>query len=176
MRIIAGKNKGKKLKTFSGTDVRPTSDRARESLFNILSNKVLGCNFLDLCCGTGAMGLEAHSRGASKVVFVDSSRESAKLSTENAKSIGLFEQVVVKDAISYLKTTSDKFDIIFFDPPYAFSGIETVLNLVKEYSLLKENGVFIYEHDKSLKTVEVNGFSVVDSRKYGVAVFDFYKE
>ena len=79
MRIIAGKNKGKKLKSFEGDAIRPTSDRARESLFNILSPMLLGSDFLDLCCGTGAVGIEAISRGAATVDFVDSSKESAKI-------------------------------------------------------------------------------------------------
>ena len=176
MRIIAGKNKGKKLKSFSGSDVRPTSDRARESLFNILSTSVLGCDFLDLCSGTGAMGIEAHSRGASSVTFVDSSRESMKLCKENASSVNLNQTFVISDAISFLKTTNSKFDIIFFDPPYAYSNAREVLTLVKENALLKDGGRFIYEHEKSTVPPEVEGLKIVDSRKYGIAVFDFYEE
>ena len=176
MRIIAGKNKGRKLKTFTGNEVRPTSDRAREALFNIISSSVVGCDFLDLCAGTGAMGIEAHSRGANSVTFVDSSRESMKLCMENAKPIGITETFVIKDAISFVKTAIKPFDIIFFDPPYAFTGVSEVLAQVKSRKLLKEGGLFIYEHDKSSSTKEVEGFSVIDSRKYGIAVFDFYKE
>ena len=176
MRIIAGKNKGKKLKSFSGNDVRPTSDRARESLFNILSSSVVGCDFLDLCCGTGAMGIEAYSRGASSVTFVDSSRESIKLAKENATSVGLNENFVLKDALSFIKFAGKAFDIIFFDPPYAFNGILDILTAVKENKILKAGGTFIYEHDKSAPTLEVDGFTVVDTRKYGIAVFDFYEE
>ena len=76
MRIIAGKNKGKKLKSFDGHDIRPTSDRAKESLFNILGSKVLGCDFLDLSSGTGGVGLVSYSRGANSVTFLDSSQKS----------------------------------------------------------------------------------------------------
>ena len=176
MRIIAGKNKGKKLKTFKGNEVRPTSDRAREALFNILSTEVVGCDFLDLCSGTGAMGIEAYSRGAKSVTFVDSSRDSMKLCLENAKSVGITQTFVNKDAISFIKSAPSSYDIIFFDPPYAFSDIAVVLKEIKNSKLLKSGGLFIYEHDKSPLQVEVEGFSIVDSRKYGVAVFDFYKE
>ena len=87
MRIIGGKNKGKKLKSFDGQDIRPTSDRARESLFNILGSRVFGCDFLDLCSGTGGVGLESYSRGANSVTFVDSSLKSLNLAKENANSI-----------------------------------------------------------------------------------------
>ena len=83
MRIIAGKHRGRVLKEFNGRDIRPTSDRAKEALFNILQFDVAGCSFLDLYSGTGGIGLEAISRGAEKVVFVDNSRESVKLLKEN---------------------------------------------------------------------------------------------
>ena len=116
MRIIAGKNKGKKLKSFDGDAIRPTSDRARESLFNILSPRLLGCDFLDLCCGTGAVGIEAISRGASVVTFVDSSKDSAKIAEFNLKSIGNDTRVNVCDASRFVNQTYQKFDIIFFDP------------------------------------------------------------
>ena len=176
MRIIAGKNKGKKLKSFTGNEVRPTSDRARESLFNILASSVVGCEFLDLCCGTGAMGIEAYSRGASTVTFVDNSRDSIKLCKENANSVGILEEFIIKDALSFVKSCNKKYGVIFFDPPYAFCGASEVLTMVKQNGLLKEGGVFIYEHDKNAQAPLVEGLKIVDTRKYGIAVFDFYEE
>ena len=136
MRIIAGKNKGKKLKEFKGDKIRPTSDRAKESLFNILGNKVLGCNFLDLCAGTGSIGLESFSRGANSVTFVDISKESLSLVKENANSIGLSETFVLSSANNFLSSTDKKFDVIFFDPPYDFSEIKSILEIVNNRSLL----------------------------------------
>ena len=176
MRIIAGKNKGKKLKSFDGDAIRPTSDRARESLFNILSPRLLGCDFLDLCCGTGAVGIEAISRGANAVTFVDSSKDSAKIAEFNLKSIGNDTRVNVCDANRFVDQTYQKFDIIFFDPPYAFMGFEDIMKGVKERKLLKEDGLFIYEHSADKPSAEINGFTLTDTRKYGIAIFDFYKE
>lgn len=176
MRIISGKHKGKKLLGFKGSDIRPTSDRAKESLFNILSDRVLGCDFLDLCSGTGAIGLEAYSRGANSVTFVDNDKESIKLAQKNAESIGLKKEFCLSDALSFVKRTNSTFDIIFFDPPYAYRDISLVLTEVKNRKILKENGLFIYEHKSDFNHVKVLGFELCDSRKYGIAVFDFYKE
>ena len=176
MRIIAGKNKGKKLKSFEGDAIRPTSDRARESLFNILSPMLLGCDFLDLCCGTGAVGIEGISRGANSVTFVDSSKDSVKIAEFNLKSIGNNTRVNLCDASRFVNQTNQKFDIIFFDPPYAFTGFEEIMKSVKERKLLKDGGLFIYEHNADRPTATINGFTLKDSRKYGIAVFDFYVE
>lgn len=175
MRIISGKHKGKKLKSFDGFDVRPTSDRAREALFSMLAFDIIGCDFLDLCSGTGAMGLEAVSRGANSVTFVDNSQESIKICDFNLKSIKEKGEIVKSDALNFLKTTTKKFDIIFFDPPYAFSDIENILKAVKDRNLLKENGKFIYEHKSDSPSKEIDGFSLYNTKKYGIAIFDFYK-
>ena len=175
MRIIGGKNKGKKLKSFDGQDIRPTSDRARESLFNILGSRVFGCDFLDLCSGTGGVGLESYSRGANTVTFVDSSQKSLNLARENAKSIGLDKEFVLTSADNFLKRTDKKFDIIFFDPPYVFDGVSEILKIVNEKQILKEGGLFIYERVADKQSQEVLGFELIQSRKYGIAVFDFYR-
>ncbi len=174
MRIISGKHKGKKLKSFDGFDVRPTSDRAREALFSMLNFDIIGSDFLDLCAGTGAMGLEALSRGANSVTFVDNSQESIKICDYNLKSIKENGNIVKNDALSFLKTTNKKFDVIFFDPPYAYNGIEEILKVVYERNLLKENGKFIYEHKSDSPSKEIEGFSLYNTKKYGIAIFDFY--
>ena len=176
MRIIGGKNKGRKLKSFDGTDIRPTSDRAKESLFNILNSSVLDCDFLDLCAGTGAIGIESYSRGAKSVTFVDNSKESLNLAKFNGNLVGLSETFVLSKAVDFLKTTSQTFDIIFYDPPYKDINVNEVLKIIKERKILNENGLFIYEKKSDTKTFEVQGFEIIDSRKYGIAVFDFYKE
>ncbi|MBO5926775.1 MAG: 16S rRNA (guanine(966)-N(2))-methyltransferase RsmD [Clostridia bacterium] len=176
MRIISGKHKGKKLKEFSGSDVRPTSDKAREALFSILFNKVIGAQFLDLCSGTGAVGLEALSRGASSVTFVDKSKDSNKICDFNLKSIKESADIINCDIFSFLSSTSKKFDIIFFDPPYSFDDINGVLKLVKEREILKPNGIFIYERVKERESIIASGFDLIKTKKYGIAVFDFYVE
>ena len=174
MRIISGKHKGKKLKSFDGFDVRPTSDRAREALFSMLMTKVIGSNFLDLCSGTGAIGLEAISRGASEVTFVDNSKESLKICDFNLKSIKESADLIFSDAISFLKSTSKTFDIIFFDPPYIFDDFTSVLKVIYDKNLLKENGLIIYEHKLDKPSLEVENFKLINTKKYGIAILNFY--
>ena len=176
MRIIGGRNKGKKLKSFDGDAIRPTSDRARESLFNILAPRILGCDFLDLCSGTGAVGIEAISRGANVVTFVDSSKDSAKIAEFNLKSIGNDTRVVLSDAKKFTLQTAKKYDVIFFDPPYAYPDFEDIMKAVKDRKLLKDDGLFVYEHKSDKSSIEIDGFILKDTRKYGIAVFDFYIE
>lgn len=175
MRIIAGQFKGKKLKTFVGDAIRPTSDRARESLFNIIAPRLLNCSFLDLCAGTGAVGIEAISRNAKCVEFVDIDKESVKIAEFNLKSIGKNVKVNLCDAKRYLLTTTKKFDVIFYDPPYENKDIEDVLSIVLKNKILNDGGVFIYEHKVDRPSKDVEGYLKFDSRKYGIAVFDFYK-
>ena len=176
MRIISGKHKGKKLKSFDGDKIRPTSDKAREALFSILYNKVIGADFLDLCCGTGAVGLEAISRGANLVTFVDSSTSSVKLCEQNLKSIKENAEIILKDANLFLKTTDNKFDIIFFDPPYVFDDILSLLKIIKDRKILKENAIFIYEHIKDKPSIKVDGYELINTKRYGLAVLDFYQQ
>ncbi len=176
MRIIAGKFKGKKLKEFSGIAVRPTSDRAREALFNILSFDIANRSFLDLFAGTGAVGLEALSRGAKLVEFVDKEKQSLEIIKFNLQSVKQNIEPKLKDAKSYLTSTNLKFDFIFLDPPYAFSDENELFNVIKERKLLNENGTIIFEHKSDKPSKEYSGFNLVDSRKYGIATFDFYKE
>ena len=171
MRIIAGKHRGRVLKEFNGRDIRPTSDRAKEALFNILQFDVAGCSFLDLY--SGGIGLEAISRGAERVVFVDNSRESVKLLKENLANLKEKAEIYEGDALAYVAAAAGKFDFVFLDPPYAIDAKDVVSSVAKN-GLLKEGGRIIYEHSgKSLG--DIDGVRLVDSRVYGIAVFDFYE-
>ncbi len=174
MRIISGKHKGKKLKSFEGFDVRPTSDRAREALFSMLMTKVIGSDFLDLCSGTGAVGLEAISRGANSVTFVDNSKESLKICEFNLKSIRESASLIFSDALEFLKLNNKTYDIIYFDPPYAFNDISSVLQVIYYKKLLNENGIFIYEHKSDKPSKEIENFKLSNTKKYGIAILDFY--
>ena len=174
MRIIAGKHRGRTLKEFKGRDIRPTSDRAKEALFNIIQFGVAGSHFLDLYSGTGGIGLEAISRGADKVVFADNSRESVKLLKENRAYLKEKADVYEGDALSYVSTTKEKFDFVFLDPPYALDA-RPVVNAVKDYGLLNAGGRIIYEHSGK-SAGEIEGLKLTDTRVYGIAVFDFYEE
>ncbi|HLR05544.1 MAG TPA: 16S rRNA (guanine(966)-N(2))-methyltransferase RsmD, partial [Pyrinomonadaceae bacterium] len=156
LRIIAGKYRGRKLKSPPSLQTRPTSDRLRETLFNILAPRINGARFLDLCAGSGAVGIEALSRGAAQVTFVDRSRKMYALIETNLKLLNVSDdesEVVSKEAAEYLRRRAKKeevpFDIIFFDPPYSMD-YETVLDYVGEQAtrMLAEGGVLIVEHHR----------------------------
>ncbi len=155
MRIIAGKYRGRKLKSPPSLQTRPTSARLRETLFNILSPRIEGAQFLDLCAGTAAVGIEALSRGASHVTFVDQSRKMCALIEANVEVLKIDEaqvDVVTAEANEFLRRQAKKraqpFDIIFFDPPYA-GDYESVIGYVGDHpELLADDGVMIVEHHK----------------------------
>lgn len=172
MRIIAGKHRGRVLKEFEGRDIRPTSDRAREALFNILRFDVPGACFLDLYSGVGGVGIEALSRGAQEVVFVDNSKKSSSILRDNLNALKETAQVVESDALVFVKTTQKKFDIVFLDPPYSVDAVE-VAETVFSRSVLNDGGLLVYERSKDEKRA-VFGAEKIDERRYGAAVFDFY--
>lgn len=141
------------MKTLAGHKVRPTSDRLRETLFNVLAPRIDSASFLDLCAGSGAVGIEALSRGASRVVFVESSRRAASLIEENLENCNIDEEVQVIDrdvlaALKMLATREEHFDIVFLDPPYDSPVYGTALRLISEKGILANDGVAIVEHRK----------------------------
>ncbi len=170
MRIIAGKFKGKKLSSFELNSTRPTSDMVRESLFNILYS-VDNKTFLDLFSGTGAVGLEAISRGAKKVVFVDSNKTAINLIAKNVKSCGAINaEILFLDylkALQKLNAQNEQFDVVFLDPPYMSDYSENSLEYLKNSSLINEKSVIIWEHDKTKLNKEINGFEVINQKRYG---------
>lgn len=173
MRVIAGKHRGRVLKEFKGREIRPTSDRAKEALFNILQFDIAGCAFLDLYSGTGGIGIEAISRGAEKVVFVDNSEESIKLLKENLKYLKEEAEVVRSDAAAYIACSRTKFDLIFLDPPYR-DDAKPLITAIAERGILNDGGRIIYEHSDG-SCGDIEGVKLVDTRNYGIAVFDFYE-
>ena len=175
MRIVAGKYRGRTLLAFDGDKIRPTSDKARESLFNILQLKVPNAKFLDLFCGTGAMGIEALSRGAKKVVFNDFSRESLTLLKKNLEKVKVEEdyEIVNFDAVNFLRNTTEKFDVIFLDPPYKS---ELGLKCLPFISVaLDDDGIAILEDEKEFSG-EIEGLVEYDKRKYGRVHLTFFKK
>src|SRR5882762_5916413 len=156
MRVIAGKYRGRKLKSPPSLQTRPTSDRLRETLFNILAPRIRGARLLDLCAGSGAVGIEALSRGAAHVAFVDRSRKMYALIETNLKSLDVSDdeiEVVSREALEFLKRRAKMeevpFNIIFFDPPYSMD-YEAVLDYVGEQAaqVLAAGGVMIVEHHR----------------------------
>lgn len=184
MRIIAGKYRGRKLKSPPSTQTRPTSDRLRETLFNVLAPRVEGARLLDLCAGTGAVGIEALSRGASYVTFVDQSRKMCELIEANTNALDLDErefEIVNADAFEYLRRRAKKergpFDIIFFDPPYA-TDYEAPLIFIAEHrpQLLSDDGIAILEHHKKKNLPdEIGSLRSYRSLKQGDSVLSFYR-
>lgn len=175
MRIVGGLYRGRVLYTFDGEDIRPTPDKVRESIFNIIQQKTYGCCFLDVFSGTGAMGLEALSRGAKEVVLNDKSRQSVALINKNVQKLGVKEGVKVTnfDGVQILKTFSDKFDIIYLDPPYKTElGLEALKFCA---SAIKDDGIIIFEDEKEFNG-QVEGLAVYDQRKYGRVRLTFFKK
>lgn len=172
MRVIAGKHRSRILAEFEKIGVRPTSDRAREALFNILQRKVPFCRFLDGFAGTGAVGIEAISRGASEVVFIDGAKESVALIQKNLATLKERAEVKQGDVVGILQRESRAYDIVFFDPPYGTTLGETALGVLSQRNLLADDGVAVLEKDGEGQ--EVEGLTITDVRKYGKNVFTFY--
>ncbi len=174
MRVVGGKYKGRVLCGFEGNDIRPTSDMVRESLFNILQFKIPDCEFLDLFCGTGAMGIEAASRGAKKVVLNDLSKKSLAVVNKNLSKLGNPPEIEVsnKDAKLLLETTAQKFDVVYIDPPYK-GGYNTV-SVSGAKQVLKDNGIIILESEEPFNDC-IDGLIKFDERKYGRARLTFFK-
>ena len=179
MRIIGGKFRSRVLAEFAGEDVRPTSDRAKEALFNILSLKLYGARVLDLFAGSGALGLESLSRGAKEVVFNDCAKASLAIIKKNLAALkitpnGEEAKLMNCDYLVCLEQVRGQFDIIFIDPPYRFDFGEKALQKIAERKLLTENGIAVYERDRSFEG-EIEGLEKYDERKYGKAYFTFFR-
>ena len=178
MRVIAGVARRTVLVAPVGNNTRPTADRAKEGLFNVLSPKIRDARFLDLFCGSGAIGIEALSRGAAQVVFVDNSRLALNALKENLDKTRLMPLAEifaadVADAIATLVNAKRVFDIIFFDPPYGTYLLEETLANVKK--LLAPGGVIIAETDVK-ESPEIFADTAKDIKIYGRTGFFFFSE
>ena len=169
MRVITGSAKGRKLITLEGEDIRPTSAKVKGAIFNSIQFDIEGRNVLDLFAGAGQLGIEALSRGARKAVFVDLSRESIKVVNENLEHCQLQDNATVfnGDGLSYLKTTREKFDIVFIDPPYKKQLAVKALSLV--LNVLNDGGIIVCETDIKEELPEAVG-------EYTVAKQDTYSK
>lgn len=187
MRVIAGKYRGRNLKSPPSLDVRPTSDRLRETLFNVIAPRIEGARFLDLCAGSGAVGIEALSRGARHVTFVDRSRKMCSLIKSNLDLCRIEEdesEVVQAEAHDYLRRaipqrrgTFAPWDIVFFDPPYATDYLPILETFGTHASgLFTENGLLIIEHHHK-NTLKDEVRSIIRSRtlKQGDSALSFYE-
>ena len=179
MRIISGKARGTKLYTLEGTNTRPTLDRVKESIFNIIQNEIEGATVLDLFAGSGAIGLECLSRGAKKAILCDKSKEAVEIIKRNIEKTHMEEcaKIVNTDFETCLeKLKNEQFDIIYIDPPYATDYIFKSLKKIKEIGIAKEESIIIIETDdeqRILKDIGNIEIKIVDKRKYGRATIIF---
>ena len=175
MRIIAGSLKGRRLNPPQNLPVRPTTDMAREGLFNILNNYVdyEDCAVMDLFAGTGAMSVEFISRGVREVTAVDINNACTEYIKTEAQRLELRSLRVVRaDVFDLLKRANRKFDIVFADPPYAIEGLQKLPTLVFEHQLLTDDGIFILEHPREYSFEEHPHFW--QHRNYGKVNFTFF--
>lgn len=167
MRVITGTARGRKLKEPKGFNVRPTTDMVKESLFNIIQYEIEGRRVLDLFAGTGQLGIEALSRGAAEVVFVDQSVASVRLIKENLKHCGFDAKVEQMESLAYLER-SDKFDLIFIDPPYDTGLIDATLQKIQKIDILTNGGIIVCEsrREKCFPPL-VEPYHLLSERNYG---------
>lgn len=175
MRIISGKYRGLNLAEFKGREIRPTSDRVKESLFNILSFKIAGARALDLFCGSGNLGIESISRGAAHVHFNDISKDSIAVLNKNLSRLKDENYSITNLDFSLCLSRVKGFDIIFIDPPYAKEfGVEA-LKIIGAGNILNDDGIIVFERDRCF-TQEIEGLEKCDERKYGKAFITFFKK
>ncbi|MCB1651536.1 MAG: 16S rRNA (guanine(966)-N(2))-methyltransferase RsmD [Alphaproteobacteria bacterium] len=173
MRIVGGAFGGRRLEAPSGRDIRPTSDKVRGSIFNALAARAAidGAVVLDGFCGSGALGLEALSRGAARCVFIDSSRRSLDLAKRNAESLGVLDRCsfVLGDCAKpgVLTGLEGAFDLALFDPPYGKGLANAVLNVLPEAGILLPQAVIVVEEDKIFEPDLRGSFSVQNRKTYG---------
>lgn len=181
MRIISGQNRGTKLNTLEGENTRPTLDRVKEPLFNIINFKLEDAVVLDLFAGSGALGLESLSRGASKAIFCDNSLKAIEIINKNIeKTKNESKSIVIKksyeNALEEIKNKKILLDIIFIDPPYESNFYCKALEIIENLELLKKDGTIILEtddKDRILKDINDEYFDICDIRKYGRATLIF---
>lgn len=182
MRIISGKARGTKLYTLEGNNTRPTLDRVRESLFNIIQKEIPGCTFLDLFSGCGAVGLEAISRGAKKAILCDNQRKAIEVIKRNVEKTHFENEVQVyhmsfENLLEY--KIKEKISIIYIDPPYKTSFASNAIKLILAKDLIGEDSIIVVETDEEeriKKEIEELSVVIVDQRKYGRAHLIFLKK
>ena len=184
MRIVAGKFKGRRLKTLKGLEVRPTADRVKESLFRIFGEQIVDADFLDLCAGIGSIGLEALSQGARAATFVDSNYHSVRIIESNLEMCGFNHRkhphvrlihLDARKALARLGKRKAQFDLIYFDPPYASKIHESCVKQIAEASLLSPTGMLVIEHRTVQEPLILDELILSRQERYGDTMLSFYK-
>ena len=179
MRIITGRSKGRRLARPKGQGIRPTSDRVKESLFNILREEMEGKVVLDLFAGTGNLGIEALSRGAEKTIFVEKRRQAIRLIQKNLTQFGLEErsEVLPKDvnrAIGILKQRGESFDLILMDPPYEKGWIQRTLRKLISHPIYHGDSILVIEHTRLEPLPQpMEGWNLIRQQQIGDTLISF---
>ena len=179
MRVISGSARGVQLRTPEGLKTRPTADRVKEAMFSIIQFDIPCSKVLDLFGGTGQLGIEALSRGASASYFIDESEQACKLIKENLQKTKLSDKanVIRSDYASFLKSTREKFDIIFLDPPYAEVFLENSLKMITEIDILQSGGIIVTERPLGKELLcEFHGYIRSKDYKYGNTLVTIYRK
>lgn len=168
MKVTFGKYGGRKLADNPYEHIRPTADIVKQAVFNKIMLKIEDARVLDLFCGTGALGIEALSRGAKEAVFVDKDKRSIQLTTANLKNLNINAKVVCADFLDGARMLKGSaFDVIFLDPPYKSGLYEKALLAIDKFNLLGENGLIVCEHEKGEK-IDFSPFIEKETRRYGI--------
>lgn len=170
MRIISGKFRGKKLKTPATSNIRPTLDRVKEDIFNILKHRfgILFSNIIaiDMFAGTGALGIEALSRGAKQVTFIDSGKEAIRLIQDNTRTLGANINIIQQDITALKANPFDPFDLLFMDPPYKKVKIDNILENLHKNRWITSSTYLVIEQSKEEHTILPSPFTVLHSKEY----------
>ncbi len=174
MRIISGPFKGRPLKSPKSDNIRPTGDKVKQALFTKLQFEVPNAVVLDLFSGSGALGIEALSRGAKMVYFVDKDRRSIMLTKENLKGLPTNYKVLNCGYDVALNSIKEKFDLILVDPPYASGVYDNVMELIEKNDLLNDDGYVVCEHPNELKVKSC--LNLIDEKRYGTVTLTFFQK
>ncbi|MBP5426727.1 MAG: 16S rRNA (guanine(966)-N(2))-methyltransferase RsmD [Clostridiales bacterium] len=181
MRVIAGEAKGHKLVTLKGDTTRPTMDKVKGAIFNMIAPYMYDASVLDLFAGSGALGIEALSRGAKNAVFVDKSRSSVDIIKKNLNHTKLIDKATilngdVVEIVSRAELGNPHFDIIFMDPPYNKKFAQKVLIFLESNGILKDSGIIIVEHSKDDELpMQIGRLRMTRSKQYGITIISFYQ-
>jgi 16S rRNA (guanine966-N2)-methyltransferase len=177
MRIISGQQKGHRISSGKNAGIRPTSDRVRESIFNVLREEVAGKRILDLFAGAGGLGLEALSRGATSVTFVDASSQSTNVLRKNLEKLKVKDRssVIRQDGLKALHKLRESFDIVFADPPYGKGFAQRIVESIAQSGVLKHGGILVLEHHKKETfSCPENQLSLVKQKRFGDTMISFF--
>ena len=179
MRVITGMYKGRILKTVKDLSVRPATDRVKKTLFDILTNRITleGAWVLDLFAGSGSLGIEALSRGAAHVTFVETNAEALEFIEKNVEQLGCENttEILCQDAMQFLRRSQEQYDLIFADPPYAYDETGTIPSVIFQDRILKKHGYLLIEHEYKLEFLGTPLYEVGPSKKFGRTRVTFFQ-